>query len=103
MDNDEITVNDGKGFYDNEGLIDTLILDLNSLTKALVSGDFVQYSGIVVQMFNKLKNLKTGIKIEKESLEEQVRDLRRFADELSQKAFGKDEVAENGYANIVKE
>lgn len=97
---EDIPVNDGKGLYNNEGLIDTLILDLNNLTKALIAGDFVQYSALILQMFQKLKNLKTGIKRDKESLEEQVEDLKRFTDELSEKAFGKGMVSENGHVEV---
>ena len=37
----DIQVNDGGGFLDNIGLIDSLIVDCNNSTKALVSGNYV--------------------------------------------------------------
>lgn len=98
----DIPVNDGKGFFDSEGLIDTLIVDLNNLTKALISGEFVQYSALVLQMYQKLKRLKTGVKRDRESLEEQVKDLKRHTNELAEKAF-RNGGAENGPTGDPKE
>ena len=92
----EIRINDGKGLYDSDGLIDTLIFDLNNLTKALVSGEFVQYSGLIFQMYQKMKRLKNGIVTDREKLEEQIEDLRNLNNELAEKAFGSAETKDGG-------
>ena len=70
-----MTVNDGKGLYDNEGLCDSLIVDVNELTKALVSGQYVRYASLTVQMVQKLTNLKAGIRRDIASRDERIREL----------------------------
>ena len=81
--NDEITVNDGKGLFDNEGLCDTLIVDCNSLVKSLAGGNYVQFCNIVVQMVQKLSNLKKGIRNDLDSLNSKVEDLKRINQNLA--------------------
>ena len=61
MNGEKITVNDGKGFYDFKGLIDTLILDCNELPKDLMGGNNVAFCNRLVQMVQKLVNLKDGL------------------------------------------
>ena len=56
-----IKVNDGKGIFDNIGLCDSLKIDLNNLLKNIVSGQLIQAAGFVIQMVQKIENLKTGI------------------------------------------
>lgn len=73
--NGRMTVNDGNGLYDNEGLCDSLITDVNELTKALVSGQYVLYARITVQMVQKLANLKAGIRRDIASRDERIREL----------------------------
>lgn len=73
-------VNDGKGFYNNEGLIDSLIVDVNNLFKCLASGQYMQYQNISVRMVQKLANLKTGIKSDLESKDKIIADLRMIID-----------------------
>ena len=77
----DIQVNDGGGFLDNIGLIDSLIVDCNNSTKALVSGNYVLYSSISVQMVQKLNNLKQGVKNETEGLKKQIKDLKALLEE----------------------
>lgn len=77
----DIPVNDGGGFLDNIGLIDSLIVDCNNSTKALVSGNYVLYSSINVQMVQKLNNLKQGIKNDTEGLQKQIKDLKALLEE----------------------
>lgn len=84
----EITVNDGNGFYDNEGLCDTLIMDCNNLTKSLVSGQYIQFSSIVVQMVTKLKNLKSGIAADLESKDKIIEELQRQNADLTEQKTG---------------
>ena len=74
----DIPVNDGGGFLDNIGLINSLIVDCNNSTKALVSGNYVLYSSINVQMVQKLNNLKEGVKNDTEGLMKQIEDLKNL-------------------------
>lgn len=72
---EQIPVNDGGGVYDNVGLIDTLIVDCNELPKLLISGHGVGFCAKVVEMVQKLSNLKKGVLSDTESLREQVETL----------------------------
>ena len=79
----EIPVNDGNGLMDNIGLIDSLIEDCNDLPQDLVSGHYVRFCSRIVQMVQKLANLKQGVKNDTESLQKQVADLRRLLNEMT--------------------
>ena len=74
---------DNKGLYDNLGLIDTLLEDLNELVKDLVDGQNIRFCSRVYNMGQKLVNLKEGVKNDTESLMKQVEDLRRFVDDIN--------------------
>lgn len=80
--NEEIKVNDGKGLFDSNGLIDTLIVDCNELPKKLASGEYVGFCGLIIEMVQKLALLKNGITKDRESLQDQVKELIRLRDEL---------------------
>jgi hypothetical protein len=82
MMNEEIKVNDGKGLFDSNGLIDTLIVDCNELPKKLACGEYVSFCGLIVEMVQKLALLKKGITKDRESLQDQVKELIRLRDEL---------------------
>ena len=82
MMNEEIKVNDGKGLFDSNGLIDTLIVDCNELPKKLASGEYVGFCGLIVEMVQKLALLKKGITKDRESLQDQVKELTKLRDEL---------------------
>lgn len=84
----DMTVNDGKGLFDNEGLCDSLISDLNSLIKSIVSGQYVQSCAMVTGMAQKLLNLKKGIKADMDSMKEKVEELKRMNDSLFEQATG---------------
>lgn len=71
MDN----INDGKGLYDNFGLIDTLMEDLNELPKDLMNGQQIRFCLRISQMAQKLINLKTGFQNDIGSLKAQIREL----------------------------
>ena len=75
-------VNDGKGLYDNEGLCDTLIADLNNLPKLLMTGQYIQYCATITGMAQRLVNLKEGIRKDMDSMKEKVEDLKRINDRL---------------------
>lgn len=83
-----IPVNDGKGLYDNQGLCDTLIGDLNNLLKNAVDGQFIQCSIIVVNMTKKISNLKKGIAADLESKDQIIEELKRINDELVSQKTG---------------
>ena len=79
----EMTVNDGNGLFDNEGLCDSLILDCNNAVKSICSGQYVQFCGTIVQMVKKLANLKDGIKKDMQSMADKVEELKRMNEELN--------------------
>lgn len=83
-----LTVNDGHGLLDNEGLCDSLVEDLNNLLKNIAAGQYIRVSSLVLEMVQKLMNLKKGIRNDRKSLEDQLEDLRRLNNELAEKAFG---------------
>ena len=84
----DITVNDGKGLYDNEGLCDSLIIDCNNAVKNLANGNYVQFCGVIVQMVQKLANLKEGIRNDLDSMKKKVEELKRENDELFEQKTG---------------
>lgn len=81
----DITVNDGNGLWDNEGLCDTLLVDLNNLPKALASGQYIQFCALISSMGQRIVNLKKGISADMESMREKVDELKRLNDELIKK------------------
>ena len=95
----DIPVNDGKGLYDNEGLCDLLVSDLNTLVKELASGQYLQFCVIITGMTQKLMNLKKGIADEKGSMKKKVEELKRMNDSLVEQITGlpvEKDGAENG-------
>lgn len=83
----DLTVNDGNGLYDNEGLCDTLLLDLNRLPKLLIEGQFIQACAVVSSMGQRLVNLKECIKKDHDSMKEKVDELKRVNDELAEQVY----------------
>lgn len=83
----DLTVNDGGGLYDNEGLCDTLLLDLNRLPKLLIEGQFIQACSVVSSMGQRLVNLKECIKKDLDSMKEKVEELKRVNDELAEQVY----------------
>jgi hypothetical protein len=84
----DITVNDGKGLYDNEGLCDLLISDLNTLVKDLSNGQYIQFCVGVSGMARKLLNLKKGIRADMDSMKEKIEELKRINDSLFEQTTG---------------
>lgn len=70
------------GLYTNAELVDTLIVDLNNLVKEQASGQYIQFCGIVVQMTQKLNNLKSGIVADLESKDKRIETLKNTIREL---------------------
>lgn len=84
-------MNDGKGLYDNAGLCDTILSDLNNCVKLLFDGKFIQFCAVVSSIAARVVNLKKGIENDRKSLLENVEELKRANSEL-QKELNKDGV-----------
>ena len=76
------------GLMNNEGLCDSLILDCNNAVRALFNGNNVQFCGIIVQMVQKLGNLKEGIKNDIGKRDQTIADLNRILDGMAEKQTG---------------
>lgn len=83
-----MTVNDGNGLYDNVGLCDTLIENLNNLLKNVAAGQYIRVCSITMEMVQKLMNLKQGIKNDRESLENGIKELQEKYNDLAEQMFG---------------
>ena len=84
----DLNVNDGKGLFDNEGLCDSLVNDLNNLIKQVMNGQFIQVCANVTQMAQKLINLKAGIKNDMDAKNRNIEELKRENAELLQQITG---------------
>ena len=73
-----LTANDGSGFYDNDGLIDTLIVDCNELVNDLKTGNNIRFCGRLVGMVQKLTNLQKGIRDDIASRDAQIEELKKM-------------------------
>lgn len=78
---EEVKLNDGNGLFDSTGLIDTLIIDCNSLTKTLVNANYVGFCAKIVEMVQKLSKLREGVKKDIDSLNERIEDQMRLIKE----------------------
>jgi hypothetical protein len=79
---DKVTVNDGKGLYDNAGLCDTLLYDLNRIPKILMDGQYIQFCAVIQSMAQRLANLKDGIKADMEGKDKTIEQLKQMNDAL---------------------
>ena len=84
----DITVNDGNGLMDNEGLCDSLMMDINRIQKLLIDNQFIAFCDLIAKMGQKVSNLKKGIRAEISDRDDQIKELRKLNDELAEKAFG---------------
>lgn len=78
---DEPGLQDKGPMYDNEGLIDLLIIDCNSAVQAIVSGGYIAFCRILTQMVQKLSNLKKSVHNDRVALENQIKDLKKIIEE----------------------
>ena len=83
-----VTVNDGNGLYDNDGLIDTIIVDLNDILNNMAAGQYIRICNLVVGMTQKLTNLKKSMKEELACKDQQVADLFNLNKELERQLNG---------------
>ena len=83
-----ISVNDGKGLFDNVGMCDSLANDCNSLVKYICTGNYILFCNLVSQMVIKLSNLQKGIKADIASKDEIIEELKRMNDSLVEQMTG---------------
>ena len=86
MDNPKY--NDGGGLWDNSGLCDTLVNDLNCLMRCAVSGQYVQMCAVITGMAQKIVNLKKGIAADLESKDHIIEELKRANNALIEEKTG---------------
>ena len=108
MKKGNISVNDGGGLLDNQGLCDSLIKDLNNLIKNIANGQYITFCMIVSHMTQKLMNLKKGIGNDMESKNKVIEELKSMLKEngkeiidIPPEEFLKKEGAENVSDNKV--
>lgn len=82
----DITVNDGGGLFDSEGLCDTLVNDINNLVKQAVSGNYLLFCDTVVQITQKVVELKKGIKADLDSKNRVIEQLKEINTNLERGA-----------------
>lgn len=88
---DDITLNDGSGLMDHNGLIDSLILDCNNAVKQLVSGSYVTWCGTMLLMVRKLTELKAGTNKELKDMRDRIEALQALNSDLNKQLFEKKE------------
>ena len=88
-------MNDGNGLYDNEGLLETLLSDLNKLPKLLMQNQYIAFCDLIAKMAQKIANLMKNVAAEKESLTNKVEELKRLNNDLLAEINKKDGV-DNG-------
>lgn len=75
-------VNDGNGFYDSSGLIDSLIVDCNSIPNAILTGQNVRFCALIVEMVQKLTKLRDGLKYDLSERDNIIKEQRETIDRL---------------------
>lgn len=88
MNDDEIRVNDGGGLLDNLGMIDSIIVDCNSLVKFLIDGKCVAFCSKIVEMVQKLSKLRGGVENDSKAKDDVIRELRKLNNDLAEGAYG---------------
>lgn len=78
----DVTVNDGNGLYDNAGLCDALLYDLNRIPKILMDGQYIQFCAMIQSMAQRLVNLKEGIKNDMAGKDRVIEELKQANDAL---------------------
>jgi hypothetical protein len=83
-----VAVNDGKGLFDSDGLIDSLIVDINDITKLLVSGQYIAYCNKIGAVAQKLVTLKNGVKNDISSRDKQIAELNDIISKINEEKAG---------------
>lgn len=74
-----------KGLFSHAELIDTLMQDCEKIMKSLVSGKYLDFAMILIQMLQKLTNLKGGIEDDLQSMKNKIDELKKVNDEMNEK------------------
>ena len=69
-----MNVNDGSGLYDRDGMFSGLIVECNDLVRAAMSGEYVQFCGLIVDMVQKLGALQKGVSEEIQALQARLEE-----------------------------
>lgn len=77
-----ITVNDGKGLYDNEGMCDVLLESINGLPKLLIDNQFIAFCKTIADIGVIIRNLKKGIAADLQAKDEKIEMLKKTVNEL---------------------
>ena len=80
-----MTVNDGKGLFDNEGICDQGIIICNAAMKELISGQYLAFADKMQQIAKIFANLKDGIRADRESMEQKIEDQKKIISLLEEK------------------
>lgn len=72
---DGVTVNDGKGLLDNDGLMQTIIVDCNDAVKGVVAGNYISFCDKMVQVVQKVALLRKNWEQEMSAKDKQINDL----------------------------
>ena len=72
---EKIPVNDGKGLMDNLGMIDSIIVDCNTLPRLLMDNKNVAFCAKIVEMVQKLSLLRDGVEHDVSELQKQLKEL----------------------------
>ena len=79
---EKISANDGGGLFDSIGLIDTLIVDVNALPKKLMCGEYVGFCARVVEIVQKLGQLKIGVQKDTQFLKDRVAEYAEYINKI---------------------
>ena len=85
---DGLTLDDGKGLYTSDGLIDSMIVDCNRLVQHMAAGQYVQFCNGIVQMVQKLGALREGIRKEHEDRDKAIQELQALCDDMQERITG---------------
>jgi len=76
------------GLFSNSELAESIITDLNNLLKNLAGGQYIRVCSLVMEIVQKLTNLKKGIEADINNREQQIKELQERYNELAEQAFG---------------
>lgn len=62
--------------FDNQQLIDSMILDCNNAVGAIAQGQYILFCRLMYEMVQKLGNLKKGVAVELKNREEIITGLK---------------------------
>lgn len=62
--------------FDNQQLIDSIILDCNNAVGAIAQGQYILFCRLMYEMVQKLGNLKKGVAVELKNREEIIAGLK---------------------------